>query len=495
MTVPADLAYLDLMEVGALVQSKAVTSMEVVKAQLQRIMLLDSTLHSYVCVLEASALAQADAADKEISSGCYRGPLHGVPIAIKDLCWIKGVPTAAGTAIYKDFIPAEDATVVRRLREAGAVLIGKTQLTEGAYSDYHPSIVPPRNPWNASYWTGISSSGSGVATAAGLCYGAIASDTGGSIRWPSAANGVTGLKPTWGRVSRHGVFELAASLDHVGTMARSAVDAGVMLATIAGGDPYDPTASGSLVPDYLGAAGIGVDGLRIGVDASWNSGDVDVETQEALATAITVFTDLGAHIVPVHFPDVTQIVADWIPNCAVEAAVAHERGYAAHREQYGAILASVIAAGQAISGTQYQKILLRRATFRGQVEALFHSIDLLLTPVQPFAPLTLATIATLGEQADLIAKLQRYTCPFDMSGHPTLSFPGGFAQDGMPIGLQLVAGQFQEALLLRAGAAYQTVTTWHRKHPCLPAQEGEQSSLQRPAHELGVLSPAPGEWQ
>lgn len=463
----ARLPFLGLMEVGALIKSRTVSSRDLVEAQLRRIGMLDGDLHSYVQVLDTAARAQAEAADEEIAAGHYHGPLHGVPIAVKDLCWIEGVPTAAGTTVYRNFVPAEDSTVVQRLKAAGAIVLGKTQLTEGAYSDHHPSVTPPRNPWNGDYWTGISSSGSAVATAAGLCFGAIASDTGGSIRWPCAANGTTGIKPTWGRVSRHGVFELAASLDHVGTIARNVVDAAAMLAAIAGPDPRDPTTSNDPVPDYLSATRAGAGGLRIGIDEEWNRRDVDPETQATLSAAAAVFAELGAELVPVEFPNVAQIVTDWVSNCAVEAAVAHESTYAAHKDQYGPILASVMEAGQAISGMDYQKILLRRAAFRGRVEALFRSIDLLLTPVQPLAPLTLAAIATLGERPELIAALQRYTCPFDMSGHPTLSFPGGFTGGGMPIGLQLVAGHFQEAMLLRAGAAFQKVTTWHNRHPAL----------------------------
>ncbi|MGO4619770.1 amidase [Ensifer sp. 2YAB10] len=459
------LAYLGLTEIGALIRDRALTSRDVVEAQLRRIAALDKELKSYVLVLEDSARAQADEADSEIAAGRYRGPLHGVPIAVKDLFWLKGEPTAAGTTVHRTFVPDEDATVVRRLREAGAVLIGKTQLSEGAYSDHHPSVTPPRNPWDGDYWPGISSSGSGVATAVGLCYGALASDTGGSIRWPSAATGVTGLKPSWGRISRHGSFALAPSLDHVGTMARSTVDAAAMLAAIASSDPRDPTALLDPVPDYSAAARIGGQGLRIGIDPAWNGADVDPQTQAALAAALAVFADLGAEIVEVRFPDVTRIVADWVPNCAVEAAVAHEASFAAHRDQYGAVLAGVIEAGQNLSGTDYQKILLRRAAFRGEVDALFSSIDLLLTPVQPFAPLTLKTVATLGEQPELITMLQRYTCPFDMSGHPTLTLPGGFSDAGMPIGLQLVAGHLNEATLVRGGAAFQSATFWHHRHP------------------------------
>lgn len=466
MTAPgAGLHYLELTEVATLIRSREISSREVTRAQLDRIAALDGDLHSYALVMADAALAQAEEADAEIAAGRHRGALHGVPVAVKDLCWVKDHPTAAGTIVHKGFVPREDATVVRRLKEAGAVLLGKLQLTEGAYSDHHPSITPPRNPWNADYWPGISSSGSGAATAAGLCYGSLSSDTGGSIRWPSAANGVTGLKPSWGRVSRHGVFELAASLDHVGTMARSAVDAGAILGVIAGSDAKDPTAFLDPVPDYLAAAGQEARGLRIGIDAAWNSDDVDIGTQAVLADAIAVFSDIGAEIVEVRFPDVTQAVADWVSNCAVEAAVAHEASYSAHKDQYGAILASVIEAGRALSGIAYQRILLRRMEFRGRVDALFGTIDLLLTPVQPFAPLTLETIRTLGEQPDLIAMLQRYTCPFDMTGHPTLTLPGGFTPMGMPIGFQLVTGRVGEATLVRAGAAFQCVSPWHRRHP------------------------------
>ncbi len=354
-----------------------------------------------------------------------------------------------------------------RLNAAGAVLLGKLQLTEGAYSDHHPSVTPPKNPWNADYWPGISSSGPGVATAAGLCFGALGSDTGGSIRWPSAANGLTGLKPTWGRVSRHGVFGLAPSLDHVGPMARSAADAAVMLAAIAGGDPNDPTAIPDPAPDYPAVAGQGVRDLRLGLDVAWNGDDVDPATQAVLSEAIEVFRALGAQIVGVRFPDVTQAVADWAPNCAVEAAVAHAATYPARKAEYGPVLASVLEAGRALSGTDLQRILLRRMDFRGRVAALLAGIDLLLIPVHPFVPLTLDTIRTLGEQPELIAKLQRYTCPFDMTGSPTITLPGGFSEAGLPIAFQLVAADLGEAILIRAAAAFQGVTSWHRRHPTL----------------------------
>jgi len=462
-----DLHYLELTELAARIRAREISPVAATRSQLERIASVDAALGSYALVMADAAMAEAASAEAEITAGRYRGPLHGVPIAVKDLFWTKGFPTAAGMAIYKDFRPHDDATVVRRLKEAGAVLLGKLQMTEGAYSDHHPSVTPPKNPWNAEYWPGISSSGPGTATAAGLCFGALASDTGGSIRWPSAANGVTGLKPTWGRVSRYGVFELAATLDHIGVMARSAADAGAMLNAIAGSDPKDPTAMLNPVPDCLVAMRQGARGMRIGIDAGWNSDDVDPATQAVVSEAAEVFRTLGATIGDVEFPNVTQAIADWAPNCAVEAAVAHEAIYPARKSEYGPVLSSVIEAGRALSGIDYQKILLRRLDLRGRVAALFNKIDLLLIPVHPFAPLTLATIRTLGEQPELIAKLQRYTCPFDMTGHPTITLPGRFSETGLPTAFQLVAAHLGEAMLVRAGAAFQGVTSWHRRRPPL----------------------------
>lgn len=461
------LHYLELTELAALLKARAVSALDVTRAQLDRIGTHDPELDAYVHVTAETAITDAKTADAEIAHGRYRGPLHGVPIALKDLFWTKGIPTAAGTTLHRDFRPSEDATVVRRLKDAGAVVLGKLQLTEGAYSDHHPFVTPPKNPWNADYWPGISSSGPAVATAAGLCFGSLGSDTGGSIRWPCAANGLTGLKPSWGRISRHGMFELAASLDHAGPIGRSAADVAALLGVIAGHDPNDPTSLVDPVPDYLAEAKQDVRGLRIGVDAAWNSDDVDVATQRVLTNAVDTFRALGADIVDVQFPDVMQAIADWTPNCAVVAAVAHEATYPARKDEYGPILTSVIEAGRALSALDYQKILLRRLALRGQVTALFETIDLLLIPVHPFPPVTLAMIRTLGEQPDLIAKMQRYTCTFDMTGHPTITLPGGASADGLPIAFQLVAAHLDEAMLVRAGAAFQRVTSWHCRHPAL----------------------------
>jgi amidase len=461
------LHYLELTELSRRIQAREISPVEATTAQLARVEQLDGSLRSYAHMMADGALMRARAAETEIMRGEIRGPLHGVPIAVKDLCWTRGLPTAAGMTIYRDFRPTEDATVVRRLYGAGAVILGKLQLTEGAYADHHPQIPAPINPWNAAHWSGASSSGSGVATAAGLCYGSLGSDTGGSIRFPSAANGVTGLKPTWGRVSRHGVFELAATLDHIGPMARSAADCGAILGVIAGADLHDPTALPEPVPNYLAGMARGLRGLRVGVDHAWNTDRVDAATVDAVSAAVGTVRDLGADIRVVTFPNVDQIIADWFPLCGVETAVAHETTYPARKSEYGPALSGLIDLGRGLSGTDHQKIILRRMDLRGRVAVLFEDIDLLLVPAQGIASPTTAQMAHLGEDAGMLNALLRFTCPFDMTGSPTITLPCGFTEAGTPMAFQFVGRHFEEELLVRAGYAYQTATDWHREHPTL----------------------------
>jgi amidase len=463
------LHYLELTELSRRLHAREISPVEATTAQLARIERLDGDLKSYAHMMAEAALVQARAAEAEIMRGEIRGPLHGVPIAVKDLCWTRGVPTAAGMAVYRDFRPTADATVVRKLYAAGAVILGKLQLTEGAYADHHPQIPPPVNPWNAAHWPGASSSGSGVATAAGLCYGSLGSDTGGSIRFPCAANGVTGLKPSWGRVSRYGVFELAATLDHIGPMARSAADCGAMLGVIAGSDPNDPTAVLDPVPNYLAGMTRGLHGLRIGVDHAWNTSRVDQTTIDTVSAALATVHNLGGDIREVKFPDVDQTITDFFPLCGVQTAVAHEATYPARKSEYGPALSGVIDLGRGLSGLEHQKLILRRIDLRGRVAAIFRDIDLLLVPVQGIASPTTAQMARLGEDAEMLNALLRFTCPFNMTGSPTITLPCGFTAAGTPVAFQFVGRHLEEEMLVRAGYAYQTATDWHRKAPALPA--------------------------
>lgn len=460
-----DVHYLELLEVGRQIQSRERSASEVTHHMLSRIGSLDSHLGSYAQLMAAQAIADAERADAEIASGQIRGPLHGVPLAVKDLFWTAGVPTSHGMPIHQQFLPEEDATVVRRLRDAGAVLLGKLQQTEGAFADHHPKIKPPLNPWNQLLWSGASSSGSGVATAAGLCFGALGTDTGGSIRFPSAANGITGLKPTWGRVSRYGAFELAASMDHVGPMARSTADAAAILAAIAGPDPLDPTAAQHPVPDYLTTMTRGLRGLRIGIDPVWADDEVDAPTQTALRDALKTLAALGAEVQEIAFPDTSQVVQDWGPLCAAETAVAHEATFPSRRAEYGHGLAALLDTGRSMLATDYQKLLLRRANFSGRVRALFQSVDLVLIPTTAFAAPSVERMATFGEDTELFSGMLRYTCPFDLTGSPTITLPAGMTESGAPVSIQLVASHFAEDLLIRAGWAFQQATNWHQQRP------------------------------
>ena len=456
--------YMGLVEAGRAIAARKLTSLELTKTILDRIAALDPKLHAYATVTADLALAQAKAADTEIAAGRLRGPLHGVPIAVKDLCYTKGIPTGGGMAIHRDFRPDHDATVVVKLAEAGAVSLGKLQLTEGAFGAHHPEITRPVNPWRADAWTGVSSSGSGVATAAGLCFGSLGSDTGGSIRFPSTANGITGLKPTWGRVSRYAVFELAGSMDHIGPMTRSAVDAAAMLGAIAGADPNDPTASAHPVPDYLAGIVGGVRGLRIGIDRALMS-VADADVQGVTEEAARVLSGLGASVVPVTVPSVDWIVAEWVTLCAVEAAVAHEATFPSRADRYGPVLRGLLERGRSVDGLTISKIWTERLNFTGALARLMNDIDLLLVPAMNRAAQTWAAMDASGREPREIAARLRFTAPFDMSGSPTITLPGGFTASGMPIGFQLVGRHFDEALVLRAGHAFQGATDWHTKRP------------------------------
>jgi amidase len=461
--MPGDLHYLSLDEVARRLKARKLSSVEATQAMLARIGKVDPKLKSYATLTPERALADAARLDAETKAGKWRGPLHGVPTAVKDLCNTEGVPTAAGMAIHRQHVPHKDATVVARLKQAGAVILGKLQMTEGAYGLHHPTIEPPLNPWNAAYWTGVSSSGSGVATAAGLCFASLGSDTGGSIRFPSTMNGLSGLKPTWGRVSRAGVFPLAESLDHVGPMCRSALDAAIVLGVIAGPDPDDATAAPQPVPDYAASIGAGVKGKWLGVPK--NLIGMDADSRRAFDGAVATFKSAGAILVDVTLPELDEATMKWIPLCGLEAALAHEATFPSRRSEYGPDLAALIDLGRGLSGLELGKLQLLRARVKGEIESLLAGLDALLMPVMGIATPTLAGLKAAGRTPQTTAARLRYTAPFDMSGHPTLTLPGGVTADGVPVGFQIVGRAFDEAGILAAGHAFQQATDWHMRRP------------------------------
>lgn len=462
----SDLAFLSALELSAQFKAKKLSPVEVTDAMLKRIERLDGKLVAYCAMMADTARAEAKAAEAEIAKGQHKGPLHGVPIGIKDLCAAKGVVTAAGMPrIHGRNVTQKDSTVVARLRAAGAVILGKLQLTEGAVAHHHPDIKPPVNPWHANYWSGASSSGSGVATAAGLCYGSLGSDTGGSIRFPCFSNGVTGIKPTWGRVSRAGVFALSQSLDHIGPMTRSAADAGAMLGAIAGADPEDPTALKAPVPDYLAGLGQGLKGVRVGYDEAWCHGPCHPAISKAVEDGIAILKAAGAEIKPIIFPAYEAVLAAWFPICTTEAAAVHEAYYPARAADYGDGIKGLLDDGRAATGIAYAKAQFARQDFRGALEAVFQSVDVIAGPSYMRLNMSLPEFERFGSQPEDWPNLLRYTAPFDMTGSPTICLPAGFDKNGLPIGFQLIGRHLDEALLVRAGDAYQRATDWHKRRP------------------------------
>jgi amidase len=463
-----ELAYMELTEVAELIRTRQITSVETTEAILRRTEALEPTLKSFSTVQAEQALETARQADQEIKQGRYRGALHGVPIAVKDLAYTTDAPTASGGTINTGYISPYDATVVSRLRTAGAVITGKLAMTEGAWAEHHPDVPAPVNPWDAEIWTGVSSSGSGVATAAGLCYASLGSDTGGSIRLPSSLNGVTGVKPTWGRVSRYGITELAASLDHIGPMTRSARDAAAVLTVIAGSDKNDPTSSIEPVPDYLADIHLG---RRPTVGIDWHLMErFDQPTRELMHNVVQVLKGLDWAVVEVNAPDLASAAADFEPLCSVETAVAHADSYPARAREYGPTLAQHIDHGRAMTAMQYQLLLQRRRDFTGQMHRLLRGIDLFLIPGIGMSAPTLETIRTVGETPELLATILIPCAPINLCGLPSITLPGGFSDRGTPLAFQLVGRPFEEQLLLQAANAYQTDTSFHRVHPNVHVQ-------------------------
>lgn len=452
----SELHYMTLSEIGRRIKSGELTAMQVTRETLARIRELEPRLHSYAQVLADQALATAERLDRERHEGKPLGPLHGVPVAVKDLLYTRGIPTASGTTVMRDFVPDQDATVVARLKEAGAVIVGKTQLTEGAFGAHHPDITPPVNPWSERHWTGVSSSGSGVAVAAGLAYGALGTDTGGSIRFPSASCGLVGIKPTYGRVSRHGAFPLAESLDHIGPMTRSVEDAARLLRVLAGPDPEDPSALGDPVPNYPVMLADRVAGLTIGIDWDYVSNGVEDVVVATLREALAVFEELGARVVEVEMPvSAADLVQGWSTTCGVECARAHAPYYPSRKNEYGPVLASLIETGLAASETDYQRLEAVRAKFRGELDDLLESVDVIMAPCMPSLPPDLEAMNAQVAEEEGRAEFITFTAPFDYSGHPTLTLPAGLNSERLPKSFQLIGRHLGEPSLIRAGSAFE----------------------------------------
>jgi len=454
------------------IRAGKVSPVEATQECLARIGRLDGDLRAFISVDEAGALETARRLEGEQRRGAWRGPLHGVPLAFKDLCFIRGLPTSCGTKTAEYFIAERDCTAAARLIAAGAVPLGKLNMTELAMGPFGDNAHHghARNPWRTGHCTGGSSSGSAVAVAAQLALGALGTDTGGSIRLPAAACGIVGLKPTYGRVSRAGVMPLSWSNDHVGPMARTVRDCALLLQVVAGRDPLDATSSAQPVPDYLASLGAGVAGLRVGVPENFFFQGVHPEMEAAVRKAAEVIAGLGAQVFEIRLPD-PQTMSD-VCNIVSrsEGSTIHVRLLRERPHEVQPVVRARLELGLQIPAYDYlQALRLRARLARAFITEVFAQVDVLVAPVipEPAPPLAHATEGPVHELVARQGRFSRLTRPFNGLGLPALSVPCGFSSAGLPLAFQLVGRPFDEETVLRVGDAYQQATDWHTRRPAL----------------------------
>jgi aspartyl-tRNA(Asn)/glutamyl-tRNA(Gln) amidotransferase subunit A len=460
-----ELSGLSLHEASELVRHKKVSPVELVRACLERTERLDRKLNSFITVMTESALADARAAEADVRRGRWKGPLHGIPIALKDIVDTRGVRTTAGSNVLRDSVPTEDAEIARRLVAAGAVLLGKLNLHEFAYggTTVVSAFGPVRNPWALGRSAGGSSAGSAAAVAAGLCYGAIGSDTGGSIRQPAAFCGIVGLKPTYGRVSTRGVIPLAESLDHVGPMTRRVRDAALMLQPLAS-DRDDRGCANPPAPDYAKALEA-KSGLRLGIPRVPFYEALDPDVDAAMRQTLSVLESLGCRARDVTLDPGSEAS---LPVLRAEVYAYHEPTVASSPELYQPETLKRIRGGAEITASAYIAARRRLEALRREVRAVFESVDLLVTPTTPVPAPVIDEL--LADMPNLRAKefvMLRNTRPFNTLGLPAISVPCGFTKDGLPIGMQIAGAPGDEARVLALAHAYEHATEWHTRLPPL----------------------------
>jgi aspartyl-tRNA(Asn)/glutamyl-tRNA(Gln) amidotransferase subunit A len=462
---------LTLAEQSRLIAGREISPVELLESVLRQIGRLDGTLNAYITLLSERAMDEAKRAEEEIGRGDYRGALHGVPIAVKDLFYTKGIRTTAGSMIMADFVPGEDATVVALLAEAGAVLVGKTGMHELAYGttgmNVHHGDV--HNPWDLERITGGSSSGSAAAVAARMCSAALGSDTGGSIRIPAALCGITGIKPTYGRVSRYGAVPCAWSLDNAGPMARTAEDTAMVLAAIAGWDELDPASSPEPVADYAAALSQGISGLRLAVLREYVTDPHEPEVMSAFQAALQALAGLGAMVEEISVPEVATAIGASTAILASEVSAYHEERLRSRPEDYGDEVRARLETGFFIAATDYLQGQRVRRLLTAQFQELLTKYDAVLCSTVPAtAPrMDQETVQFGGSVEPRGPVMVRHTRLFNLTSLPTVSVPCGFDSRGLPIGLQIATAPFTEGLALRMAHAYQQTTDWHTRVPAI----------------------------
>lgn len=464
-----ELCYLSAGQLSRLIKNKNVSPVEIIDAHLARIGETDKTLNSFITLLPEQARSAARRAETEIQAGNYLGPLHGIPVGLKDLFNTGGVRTTSGSRIFDNFVPDRDCTVAARFRHAGAILLGKLNMHPFAYgpTGENTDYGHMHNPWNPELITGGSSGGSGSATAAGQCTITMGSDTGGSVRIPAALCGIVGLKPTYGLVSRYGLTPLSWCMDHPGPMVRTVEDAALAMNAIAGHDPNDAASARVEIPDYTTALTGDVRGLKIGVPKEFFESPLDPEVADAVQQAISQLENLGAITTEVSFPMFQHAQAISGTILMAEAAAYHRELLAKEGDKLYPPVRLRLEAGLFITAVDYLKAQQARSAFNREARQLLNEVDLLIGPTEPVtAPPILAEKVQAGDQTiGTTAALTHYTRPYNITGFPAISIPCGFSQSGLPIGLQLAGKPFDELTVLRAAHAYEQATKWHTRRP------------------------------
>ena len=465
-----EIPFLPATELSALIRSGDVSPVEAAEAYLDRIGQIDGKLNSYITVCRDEALAEAQQAEKEIAAGNYRGPMHGLPVAVKDQFYTKGIRTTGGSAILKDLVPNEDATVVANLKAAGSVLLGKLNMSEYAMGDafFHP-FGTPHNPWDLSRNPGTSSSGSGAATAAFLCATSLGEDTGGSIRGPASFCGLVGIRPSWGRVSRYGVLGASWSMDTVGPISRTTADCAMTLGAIAGYDPKDPSTWDVPVPDYLSMLTGEIRGLKVGVIRERvDTEAVDPEVRDNVVQAIAVLGEMGADIQEVSIPLIVHSAAISNTIILTDAAGVHRQGIDEHLGEYDHNIQIRLLVGSIIPAQAHQKAVKLRQVLRQQILDALEKVDVLVMPTSsiPASPIpSKAGIGSKQEVLDGLAGRRSFTAPFNVANTPALSINCGFTSKNLPVGFQIAGKPFDEGTLFRVAHAYEQATDWHTRRP------------------------------
>ena len=471
LTAADDLAFSSVVELAGLVRARRVSPVELAQVYLARIERLDAKLGAYITVLREAAVAAARQAEATVMHGGTLGPLHGVPYAVKDQFDTAGVATTVGSRILEDNVPTEDATVIARLGAAGGILLGKLNLTEFALGGTRRfPFGQPRNPWNPDHDPGGSSSGSGIAVAAALCAASLGEDPGGSVRSPASWCGVVGLRPTWGRVSRHGSFPLSWSMDTAGPLTRTVEDAALMLQVIAGPDPRDPLTSRRPVPDYSAALNNGVRGLRIGIIRELTFGaETDGEVREAVSAAARRLEGLGAAVEETSLPLVLLAGAIFMALADADGAGVHQHWLRTRAMDYDEGTRRRLLTASLIPAAACQQAARARALLRAQIHGALARHDLLLCPTaHQAAPPIAAGQAPITSRAEVAGRFftrRSYVTPAALAATPAIALPCGFTRAGLPISLQLIGRPFDEPTVLRAARAYEQATDWARRRP------------------------------